>query len=323
MVRWGIIDRPVRKSRKIHARPIPLGGGWVIYLSFFIVLGIALFSRLIVFSSINVSYLVAVWVGATAIMIGGLLDDTFQLKPYQQIIAPIIATIFLIIGGLGPTSITNPLGGSIDITQWFGLADIILFVWVMGMMFTTKFLDGLDGLVTGMVAIGAIIIYLLTLQPMWWQPEVGFLALVLAGSCLGFLVWNFFPAKIFLGEGGSLLTGYLLAIIAVISGSKIITTLLVLGVPALDVIRVITIRLIKGRSIFKGDSEHLHFKLLHAGLSQRQAVLLMYSIGLVFGFSALFLSNAHKLIAFALLGICMLILSVELTRRNQKKYGGK
>ncbi|OGH64961.1 MAG: hypothetical protein A2821_00600 [Candidatus Magasanikbacteria bacterium RIFCSPHIGHO2_01_FULL_41_23] len=319
MRRFGIIDRPQKQGRKIHDRAIPLGGGWVIYLTFFGLLFLSIVIRLVIFVEIPFYHIVAVWLGASILMIGGWFDDKYQLPPSVQIICPIIASLILVYVGMGPTAITNPLGGSINLSQWFAGADIILFFWLMGMMFTTKFLDGLDGLVSGMVAIGAIIIYFLTQQSAWFQPEVSFLALLLAGSCMGFLVWNFHPAKIFLGEGGSLLTGYLLAIIAVISGSKIITTLLVLGLPALDVARVIFERWYKGKPIFVGDSEHLHFKLLNSGLTQREAVLVMYSIALVFGLSALFLSNRYKLLAFVILGAIMFGLSTFLSKRNKNK----
>lgn len=318
MRHWHILDLPKKHTRKIHREPVPLGGGVVIALTFFGLLSSLLWTGAISFTTIATWQLSLIGAGAAVLVLGGLLDDAIELRPQYQIIFPIIASGLAVLAGIAPQIITNPLGGTVNLNALgfvsaLGLqvSNIVLFVWLMGMMFTTKFLDGLDGLVTGMVGIGAIIIYLLTQQPQWWQPEVGMLAQLLAGSCLGFLVWNWHPAKIFLGEGGSLLTGYLLAVIAVISGSKIITTLLVMGVPALDVVRVMIMRYKYGKSLFVGDSEHLHFKLINSGLSQRQAVGVFYSIGCVFGLSALFLSNGWKLIAFSVSALLLVWLATH------------
>ncbi len=320
MRRFRILDYP-RQERKIHTEPIPLGGGLAIFITFFGLLFLAVTFGFFEFRAISSSELLVIFVGATVLMIGGIWDDAKTLRPRYQIIFPIVASLLAVAAGIAPEVVTNPFGGTINLNDLIpsltaGLqgANIILFVWLMGMMFTTKFLDGLDGLVAGMVCIGSIVIYLLTKQPAWFQPEVGFLALLLAGSCLGFLIWNFHPAKIFLGEGGSLLTGYLLATIAVISGSKIITTLLVMGVPALDVARVIGARLLKKQSVFVGDSNHLHFQLIKSGLTQRQAVAVFYSIGLVFGLSTLFLTNFFKLVAFSIVAVLLLILTRVLKR---------
>ena len=319
------MDNPKRQSRKIHRQPIPLGGGLAIFLTFFGLLFLAIWLEVVVFSTLLLSQLLAIFAGALVLIIGGLIDDARELRPRYQILFPVLASVIAVLAGIAPQLVTNPLGGSINLNTLIPIsistlqgADIVLFLWLMGMMFTTKFLDGLDGLVAGMVAIGSVVIFLLTQQPAWFQPEVGFLAQLLAGACLGFLVWNFHPAKIFLGEGGSLLTGYLLGAIAVISGSKIITTLLVMGVPALDVARVIFMRLKDRKPVFVGDSEHLHFKMLESGLSQRQAVSLFYTIGLIFGLATLFLDNLYKLVAFASVGVLLIILTKVLARRRKK-----
>lgn len=322
MRRHKILDHPEAEDRKIHHKPIPLGGGLAIYLTFFGLLALGQITGVVIFHVIKLYSLLGIFIGATILMIGGLLDDTYNLKPRIQIWFPIIASLVIAAFGIGPTVITNPFGGILDLSSLFLLADFMLFVWLMGMMFTTKFLDGLDGLVAGVVAIGALVIFFLTKQPAWFQPEVGFMALILAGSCLGFLVWNFHPAKIFLGEGGSLLTGFLLGVLAIISGSKIITTLLVMGIPAFDVARVIYQRLKNNRPIFVGDSEHLHFKLVNAGLSQRQAVVLFYVISAVFGSSALMLSNRYKLVALIVLAGLMTLIGFWLARHS-RSYGTK
>lgn len=307
MTKLKIVDNPRGNSRKIHHGLMPLGGGLAIFLTFFGIVGVGLLSGLLKLPTIPLLNLWAVFAGAAVLMVGGWLDDAYQLRPRYQIIFPLVASAILIAINFGPEVITNPFGGTINLSNFFSVskiltaANLVLFAWLMGMMFTTKFLDGLDGLVAGMAAIAGLVIFFLTQQTAWYQPDVSFLALILSGASVGFLIWNWNPAKIFLGEGGSLLAGYLVGILAVISGSKIITTLLVMGIPALDVARVIVARLKRGHTVSVGDSEHLHFKLIKAGLSQRQAVSLYYSVALVFGLSTLFLSNLFKLVAFAIL----------------------
>ncbi len=329
MRRLGVIDRPKTAERKIHKKPVPLGGGWVIFISFFVSLGIAVTSTHIFGYDIAKKQLVGLFIGSLILMIGGMLDDKFNLKARYQLIFPIIAALTIIGFGVGPHQFTNPLGGGLDLSgykisidglgNWFVIADTIVFLWLMGMMFTTKFLDGLDGLVTGIVGIGAIIIYFLSRQPQWYQPEVAPTAIIFAGACLGFLVWNWHPAKIFLGQGGSLITGYILGVLAIISGGKVATTLLVMGIPALDVLRVIIMRIKNKKSIFVGDDEHLHYRLIGSGLHHRQTVALFYTISLVFGVSALFLHSAYKLIAFMVLLVVMAVVGAWMTKNKTDK----
>ena len=329
MKRFKIIDSPNYKARKIHHKKIPLGGGLAIFFSFFALTTLAfVFNKL--GNEISGIHLFGLFFGGGILMIGGLLDDRFTLAPGYQIIFPIIASLVLIASGIGPEVITNPLNNGLlrldiwtisfgSFGNWLVLSDVIVFFWLMGMMFTTKFLDGLDGLVGGIVVIGALMITFLSLQKQWYQPEVALLSIIFSGACLGFLVWNWHPAKIFLGEGGSVFTGFILGTLAIISGGKIATTLLVMAVPMLDVARVIARRMQKRQPIYKGDNEHLHFKLLASGLSQRQAVLLLYAISFLFGMSTLFLQSRQKLFALLLLFILMLLIGVWFSRQEKRQ----
>ena len=326
MRRWKVVDRPQASTRKIHRRPIPLGGGWAIFVVFFAGLALLWHYEPHIQTFLAPGAALAFFLGAAVLMIGGFWDDKFILRPRQQIIFPLLAAVLVVAGGIGPAVLTNPFGGTLALSDWrFNFFDLALtaangvtFVWLMGLMFTTKFLDGLDGLVAGVVGIGAIILYFLTQQPAWYQPELGHIILVLAGACVGFLIWNFHPAKIFLGEGGSLLVGYLMGVLAVLAGGKIMTAFLVLGLPALDVLRVIVRRWQKHKPIFAGDREHLHFQLLAAGLTQRQAVLLLYAIAAAFGVSGLVLQNVHKLLALAALLVVMLLVSAWIIRKEHR-----
>jgi len=334
-LRFKIVDQPTG-GRKIHKKPIPLLGGLAIFLGFFIVLGFLYFLNpdLIVGKNIFFKNLFGLFFGGLILMIGGFLDDKFDLKPKFQIVFPILAVIVVIASGIGIEKINNPFGGYIDFThyEWILfwhegvaykftlLADIFTFIWLMGMMYTTKFLDGLDGLASGITMIGALIIAGLSLSATWFQPETAVLALILAGACLGFLIFNWHPAKIFLGEGGSLFCGFMLGSLAIISGSKIATTLLVVGIPAFDVLWVILRRIFweKG-SPFKGDAKHLHFRLLNIGFSHQGAVLFLYFLAIAFGAGALFMQTTSKIIAFFILAVLMIILAAIAARQSKIK----
>ncbi|MFH1947244.1 MAG: MraY family glycosyltransferase [Candidatus Magasanikbacteria bacterium] len=321
-----IVDEPKLEKRKIHKKRIPLGGGLAIFVSFFVIIFLVLIFTDKLRNDVGLNHLLGFFLGGLVLMIGGFLDDKYRLKAKQQIIAPILATIVVIAFGVGPDIITNPVGGVINLqifqltlnnaVNWFWLADLVVFVWLMVMMFTTKLLDGLDGLVTGIVLIGALMIGFLSLQDLWLQPDVALLSFIFAGACLGFLIWNWHPAKIFLGEGGSLFMGFMLGGLAVISGGKIATTLLVLGLPMMDMVRVIFERIKKGQPIYVGDNEHLHFRLLKSGFSQKQAVLLFYTIAFLFGISTLFLQSSQKLVALLFLFVLMMLAGVYFSRKK-------
>jgi UDP-GlcNAc:undecaprenyl-phosphate GlcNAc-1-phosphate transferase len=192
------------------------------------------------------------------------------------------------------------------------MADFLTFIWLMGMMYTTKLLDGLDGLVSGITIIGALIIAAISLNKVVAQPNTALIAIILAGAFLGFLIFNFHPAKIFLGEGGSLFAGLMLGVLAIISGSKIATTLLIVGIPILDVLWVIGRRVFTRKPLGLADKKHLHFRLLDVGFSHRQAVIFLYVLTALFGVAALFLQTFQKLIALIILSLVMLILASAL-----------
>jgi len=195
----------------------------------------------------------------------------------------------------------------LEIGNWkLELSALIIWVWLMGMIYTTKFLDGLDGLTSGVGLIGAITMFALSLTEKVNQPITASLAIILAGSLLGFLIYNFNPASIFLGEAGSTFIGFALGVLAVILGAKIATALLIMGIPILDVAWVIVRRTFYRNSPFMGDRRHLHFKLLDIGFSQKQTVLTLYGISALFGFTAVFLQSLGKLIALILL-VCVMV----------------
>lgn len=327
--RLNIIDRP-DNLRKLQTKPVALLGGWAIFIATSLVLW---FSReyLTAGDLINYNWL-GVWLGGLIIMIGGSLDDRYNLRPQQQIIFPLLAIIVVIIGGVGIKKITGLDGQliflnnwQISLFDWRGMmrhfviiADLFTFFWLMGMMYTTKLLDGLDGLVTGLSGIGGLIIALFTLTTRYYQQDIALASFVFAAACFGFLVYNWSPAKIYLGDGGSLLLGYFLGVLAIISGGKIAIALLIMGVPILDAAWVILRRLFSGRNPFKtADLQHLHHRFRKLGWSTKRTVIVYYSISLVFGLSALFLQSQGKRLALLLLFLLMAIAVLYFSRLDK------
>jgi UDP-GlcNAc:undecaprenyl-phosphate GlcNAc-1-phosphate transferase len=317
-------DATKEASRKIHRAPTPLLGGVAIFLSYFIFL--FAFSPHFLSGNLHWSHLIAFFIGALIIIIGGALDDKYNLSPKIQIIFPLIAIGVLILGGVGIEKITNPFGGFIDLKSLVIIGPFLVAAWLLGMMYTTKLLDGVDGLVSGVSAIGGLVIFLFTLTTRYYQPDIAFAAILLAGAVSGFLIFNWHPAKIFLGEGGSLLLGYILGVLAIISGGKIAIALLIMGIPILDVAWTITRRLIKGKNPFRfADKKHLHHRLLALGLGQRGTVLVFYALSLIFGLSGLFLQSRGKFFVLAVLVGLMFLIVIGfwlLDRKGDKTESG-
>lgn len=320
-VQLGVQDYPDR-PRKIHDSPRPKFGGLALYISF--ALGVVLLAFVGGTDEVPAMRTAALLVGGLVLVIGGMLDDKYDLPAAVQILFPVAAATLVVLAGTHISYITNPLGGAIILDQYkIGsfpvLGSLLVFFWIMGMTYTTKFLDGMDGLVSGISGIAGIVIFALSLGPALQQTTTAFLAIIFAAVCLGFLPHNFHPAKIFLGEGGSTLTGFIIGALAVISGGKIATALLVLGIPIMDAAWVIVRRLWFGASPFVGDKKHLHFRLLDVGLSQRQTVLFLYLLSAVFGGIAVFLQSWGKLIALGTLFIIMVAIALGVVIIYRKK----
>ena len=299
-LKMGVVDRP-RGLRKIHDQAVPLLGGIAVYLTF--IAGVVFFLKFGIVDATSTSFhdWWLVLIGGLAIIVGGILDDIFDLPPVLQFIFPLLATVTVIFGGVKVAFVGSPFGGILHLPGWFGLG--IAAIWLLGLMYTTKFLDGLDGLVCGVTAIASVVIFIVSL---FWDDRssaTGVLALLVAGISVGFLRLNFYPAKIFLGEGGSVFLGYVLGILSIISGSKIATAMLVMALPIIDTLWVIVKRLKQGRSPVLGDRKHFHFRLLDRGWSQTQVVIFMYGVTLIYGITGLFLGTRGKVVAIIVIVI--------------------
>jgi UDP-GlcNAc:undecaprenyl-phosphate GlcNAc-1-phosphate transferase len=194
------------------------------------------------------------------------------------------------------------------------LANGLSLLWMVGLANTINFLDGLDGLASGVSGIAAVIMFGLALGPRVDQPAVAMLAIIVAGAAFGFLPYNFFPAKIFMGDSGAYFLGLVLAMLAIYSGAKLATLALVLGVPIVDSLWVAVRRLAQKRSPFRADRQHLHHLLVDAGWSQSRAVIMMYALVTGFGLAALILDSFAKLLVLGGLGAGVVLTTAWLVR---------
>ncbi|MCX7778969.1 MAG: undecaprenyl/decaprenyl-phosphate alpha-N-acetylglucosaminyl 1-phosphate transferase [Patescibacteria group bacterium] len=336
-LRYQILDYPEQApERKIHQKPIPLLGGLALFFSFFLVLFFSLLTGWFQLETILLKNLIGLFLASLILMIGGILDDRYRLSPAKQFLFSTLAVFVVMASGIGIKYINQPFGQGlifleqqkIEILRWRGVpyyfswpADLITFTWLMLIIYALKLLAGLDGLVPGITSIGALMIFCLCFFTKFYQPEVGILAIILAGASLGFLIFNFHPAKIFLGTSGETFSGFILGTLAIISGSKIATLLLVLGIPILDVVWVILRRIFKEhRWPFFADKKHLHFRLLEIGFSHRGAVIFLWALALFFGLiGVLFPTTQTKILALGGVTIIMIGLALFVTRKTLTK----
>lgn len=257
--RYGLFDHP--NERRINSVPVPTAGGLIIFAVFFTV---ALLSR--------TNNLLPYFVGGTVITITGLVDDYRGLSAGLKFIGQTLAVLLFVW--------LNP-----------GKASILAVLWMVSVINVTNFIDGLDGLATGIITIASIALFI-------WAADLGFnsealLTLILIGASLGFLVYNFNPAKIFLGDTGAMLLGFIFSALAtnsVLTSSSPVdypALIIVLAVPVTDTFCAILRRWQKGVPFYCADKQHFHHRLLHLGLTQRQSVLFAYMLSLASAGTAL------------------------------------
>jgi UDP-GlcNAc:undecaprenyl-phosphate GlcNAc-1-phosphate transferase len=264
--------------------------------------------------------LVGLLLGCGILVLVGAYDDWKGLGPWTKFAWQFIAAGIALAGGIGITSFTNPFGGVIDLSygrfpvEMLGLsfhitplANALSLLWMVGLANTINFLDGLDGLACGVSGIAAVIMFALAIGPRVDQPGVALLAIILAGATFGFLPYNFYPARIFMGDSGAYFLGLALAMLSIYSGAKLATAALVLGFPIVDALWAVSRRLWKRTSPFRADRGHFHHLLIDAGLTQRQAVLTLYAVAASFGSIALTVGSFAKLIALIALVFGMAI----------------
>ncbi len=299
-LRLGVVDGP-DGGRKKHAAPVPLFGGIAIAIAFVVPIVVVLFgSNVLTSGDITSVHYGGLVVGIVVLTAWGVYDDRYRLSAKFAMIAFACASLIAVLSGIEVSKLTNPFGGVIVLAPF--AASAVAFVWILAMTMTTKLLDGVDGLAASIATIAAILIAALALTPTYFQSDVALLALVFAAAVAGFLVWNWHPAQIFLGETGSTVLGFTIGVLSVISGSKIATALLVLGIPAIDVALVAWRRYRAGNNPFTtADRGHFHFLLLDRGVSPRMVVFVYCGIATLFGVSTLIFVSWQKALALGIL----------------------
>jgi UDP-GlcNAc:undecaprenyl-phosphate GlcNAc-1-phosphate transferase len=302
----GIVDRP--EARRVNKRIIARGGGIAIGISFIsvslVMLGLNQIAGLhFVDEPAKIGLRqVAALLGGAALAVGiGFLDDKYQLRARWQFLGQ-FALAGLAVGlGVVVATLNAPLASDEGVIRPEGLwAALLTFIWIVGMINSMNFIDGLDGLSTGIALIAALTLGVISLG-VGTSPIEAYVALfcfILAGALAGFLRWNFHPAKIFSGTSGIMCVGYVLAILSILGAGKIAVALLVLGVPILDTIWITIRRTASGRSPFAPDRGHIHHRLLDLGLSHRDTVLVIYAVCIVLAGLSVVLSGTGQMYAF-------------------------
>lgn len=304
----GAIDVP-KDGRRVHKKPIPRMGGMAIFAGFLV-------SALIFVPMTH--KLLGVLVGTLMIVGMGLIDDVKPLKAKTKLLIQVLAAGIAVYSGIRIEWISNPFD-TVDGMFYIGWVGIPLAIfWIVGITNTVNLIDGLDGLAAGVSAISAITMAFVAYGSISGNSDGAYilsqtnstlLLLALAGGAVGFLPYNFNPAKIFMGDTGSLFLGYTLSIIAIDAAIKSAATLaiaipvLALGIPIFDTTFAIIRRANAGKPIMEADKGHLHHRLLGKGLSQKKTVLILYAISGILGLSAVLISQFnfnHGLIVLAL-----------------------
>ena len=308
--KFGWVDDPTSKkhAKKVHSLPIPRGGGIALYFA------IAVPALLVL--QID-KYLIAILLGGLLLMLVGLIDDIYDLSPFYRLATNVLVALIVVGSGIGIAYISNPIGQGVihldqpQITFWLFsnahsiwiLADIFAILFIVWNMNSINWSTGLDGQMPGFTAIAAIFIGLLSTRftddPS--QFNTLHLCFIVAGAYLGYLLWNWYPQKSMPGYGGSTLAGFLLSVLAILSGAKVATALMVLAVPTADAVFTIMRRILAGKSPFWGDRGHLHHKLIDVlGWSKPVVAVFYWVSSLSLGILSLYLNTAQKLFTMIL-----------------------
>jgi len=322
----GVVDNP--GERKIHTVPIPKLGGLAIFIAFAVTIGLAILFNDTVANELLSPKTSSIFIGLLVMVALGIYDDLKHISWMWKFTFQIVAACIVIRQGLVITNITNPLGlMTLKLPVMFGFFFTIM--WLVGLTNAVNLSDGLDGLATGIVLIVSGVTFANSLYLMHTRPEQYQLfifpavtSICILGAAVAFLKFNFYPARIFLGDTGSLFLGFLIACTAVRSSQISTTTVafvvpvIALGLPILDTTLAFLRRTAKRRNPFRADLDHIHHRMIQSGLSHPQAVLVLYGFCLLLGIAALVL--ALKKNQFA--GIVLFVLTV-ITLIGFKKFG--
>ena len=318
----GVIDKP-KDARRVHKKPIPRFGGMAIFLGSMVTMFIP--------AGMNDKIRIAM-IGGLLMYLLGIADDILDIKPSVKFLGQFGIASLVFVLGVRITFISNYFGAAVtdphaNVVLSSGVGYLITVLWIVGITNAVNLMDGLDGLAAGSVAIMSLsLAYIAYIHGARIGSMPVCIALVaIAGGCLGFLPYNFSPAKTFMGDGGALYLGYMIAVLSVISPLKratvvgVLVPVLTLAVPIFDTLLAMLRRTLKHESIMKADKGHLHHHLMAAGFGQRRSVLIMYGIVGIMGVVAVLISRELYKDAFFLFMIAVLYLCIIIVPKKPKK----
>ena len=298
-LRLDIVDRP--DKRKMHQIPIPLMGGLAIFISFAIVSAVLVTSGTFNFGDAQVRAYLGLMAGSVLILLLGIYDDMKGAKAPLKFAGQTVAALVVVFTGGRVAEFTNPLGASFEI-GWLGIP--IAIFWIVGVTNAVNLLDGLDGLAAGVCGIAALGLFAVASRE---DTFVAALTVILAGGAIGFLRHNFYPARIFLGDTGSMFIGFSLAVVGLQGSFKSTTAtvlflpIILLGIPIFDTLFAIVRRAKRRTNPFKADREHIHHRLVRIGLHHRNVVLVLYFVSAYLALTAYSISQFPYQTAFLFL----------------------
>lgn len=309
--KWNLLDNPQKYG--YDRQPIPLPGGVAPVLALLFAVGF--------FFPAEQKY-IGLLVAILLLAIISFIDDRRQVHPLIRLSAHFVAASIAIASGIRIDYVSNPFGEVIELQKvFFLLPALITAFWLVGFTNVMNWLDGVPGLSAASAAAAGIFLGMLSLTPLVSQPEIALLSFVFAAASAGFLLFNFPPPRMLLGDTGAMVFGFFIAAISVFSGGKMATIFIVLAIPLLDAAYVTFRRLLAGRSPLSGkDSLHLHDRLLLLGLSNREILLFFLSLSLFLGWLSLQLETRGKIILVIFLSGLFLLFSYFLEKLTKKNF---
>tara|TARA_B100001113_G_C21102570_1_gene619384 strand:- start:985 stop:2034 length:1050 start_codon:yes stop_codon:yes gene_type:complete len=308
---WKLLDIP--EPRKAHTLPTPRIGGISLFL------GISITS--IILCQYNPA-IITILIGSSLIFSIGIIDDIFGITPKQKLLFQIIIATLTYFMGLSITFVSSPVGAGTLSLKWLSFP--LTLIWIVGMTNALNIIDGIDGLAAGIAGISATMLSIVAITTQ--QYAAACLSLIILGSCLGFLHHNFAPAKIFMGDSGAMLLGYLLSCISIMGVMKSTTTfsllipILMLSLPISETLYSIFRRIKNNQKIFKADFDHFHHKLLKQGFTVKQITLGFYSLSIVFGLFAISINFTTGILTYVIISFMVIFASTTgiLFKRKSK-----
>lgn len=297
----GAVDKP--NKRRVNTQVMPSSGGLAIYVTFFF--------SIFVLQRISLSMSIPIFISSTIIIITGLIDDIKEISPKLKMLGLVLAALFItIVSDLTVELVSIPLLGDIDIPFLLGFP--LTIIWILGITNSVNLIDGLDGLASG---ISIIALTTMGIISIFFLNDGSFITSIiiftLVGSILGFLPYNFNPAKIYLGDTGALFLGFMISVVS-LQGLKNVTLIsliipiVILGIPITDTIYAILRRKLNNLPVSVADKHHMHHRLMNLGLTHKQTVLVIYLVASIFSMIAL-LYPVSSMVGSILITVALLI----------------